>query len=322
MIRYSFIIPHKNIPDLLVRCVDSIPKREDVDVVVVDDGSSCAVRNSTEFKEIADRGVNIILTDENLGAGHARNIGLEAAAGEWVIFSDADDHFEPGVLDSLDHYADEPYDVVFFKTQCLRADDPHKFGERQSMCERWNRLMDDTIKGSYDSRIKLMVDCVVPWGKMIRRQFLLDNNIRFETVPFSNDVVWSTLLLTNINKDKVCCSDSIVYNLTERSNSLSKKDTPEAFLCRSGVFMRRYHLLKDSGYASYEDPVNYPVGFEKAKSYGPGTLIKYFRLVKSMEQCIPLEYEVEKKCHFRYPYLYFTTLLMQSIRNKELRNER
>ena len=39
MYNYSFIIPHKNCPDLLQRCVDSIPERDDVQVIVVDDNS-------------------------------------------------------------------------------------------------------------------------------------------------------------------------------------------------------------------------------------------------------------------------------------------
>jgi len=39
MINYSIIIPHKNIPHLLVRCLDSIPQREDVQIIVADDNS-------------------------------------------------------------------------------------------------------------------------------------------------------------------------------------------------------------------------------------------------------------------------------------------
>ena len=39
MINYSIIIPHKNIPNLLQRCLDSIPNREDVQIIVVDDNS-------------------------------------------------------------------------------------------------------------------------------------------------------------------------------------------------------------------------------------------------------------------------------------------
>jgi len=42
---YSFIIPHKNCPDLLQRCVDSIPERDDVQVIVVDDNSDEGKKN-------------------------------------------------------------------------------------------------------------------------------------------------------------------------------------------------------------------------------------------------------------------------------------
>ena len=319
MINYTFVIPHKDIPELLARCVASIPKREDVEVIVVDDGSGQSVRNSDVFKRISANGVQIILTDERLGAGNARNVGLEAAEGEWVIFADADDYFEPAMLDALDQFIDSPLDVVFFKTQCIESDNPQRYGSRQRMCEKWNGLIDDIINGDDEATANLLVDCVVPWGKMVRRQFLIDYAIKFETVPFSNDVVWTALILANIDRKRLGCSDKLIYSLTERTESLSKNETAEAFLCRCGVFQRRYHILKESGYANYEAPVNYPVNFEKAKSYGPGTLIKYFRLVKSMETDIPPEYEIEKKLHFRYPYLYFTVLLLQSFKKKRIR---
>jgi len=39
MYNYSIIIPHYNIPELLMRCLKSIPKRDDIQVIVVDDGS-------------------------------------------------------------------------------------------------------------------------------------------------------------------------------------------------------------------------------------------------------------------------------------------
>ena len=39
MIKYSIIIPHHNIPKLLRRCLKTIPWRQDVQVIVVDNGS-------------------------------------------------------------------------------------------------------------------------------------------------------------------------------------------------------------------------------------------------------------------------------------------
>lgn len=40
MINYSIIIPHKNISSLLRRCLDSIPERDDLEIIVVDDNSN------------------------------------------------------------------------------------------------------------------------------------------------------------------------------------------------------------------------------------------------------------------------------------------
>ena len=40
VINYSIIIPHKNIPSLLQRCLDSIPLRDDIQIIIVDDNSS------------------------------------------------------------------------------------------------------------------------------------------------------------------------------------------------------------------------------------------------------------------------------------------
>ena len=36
---YSIIIPHRNIPQLLQRCIDSIPSRDDLQIIIVDDNS-------------------------------------------------------------------------------------------------------------------------------------------------------------------------------------------------------------------------------------------------------------------------------------------
>ena len=47
--KYSIIIPHKNTPALLVRCVASIPKRDDLQIVVVDDNSDPSIVDFDNF---------------------------------------------------------------------------------------------------------------------------------------------------------------------------------------------------------------------------------------------------------------------------------
>lgn len=91
MINYSIIIPHHNIPDLLGRCLRSIPEREDVQVIVVDDNSPGNENYLRDIPELSRKNVEFYITKDGLGAGHARNVGLSHAIGKWLVFSDSDD---------------------------------------------------------------------------------------------------------------------------------------------------------------------------------------------------------------------------------------
>jgi len=59
MIYYSFVIPHYNTPDLLQRLIDSIPQREDIEVIVVDDNS-----DDDKKARVSRPDVNIIFLDK------------------------------------------------------------------------------------------------------------------------------------------------------------------------------------------------------------------------------------------------------------------
>ena len=69
MINYSIIIPHKNIPNLLQRCLDSIPNREDVQIIVVDDNSDPNIVDFDKFPGLNRCNVEVIFTKEGKGAG-------------------------------------------------------------------------------------------------------------------------------------------------------------------------------------------------------------------------------------------------------------
>ena len=111
MFSYTIIIPHKNCPDLLKRCVDSIPVRDDVQIIVVDDNSDEDKKPSLERK-----GLEVVLLDaaSSKGAGRARNVGLKHAKGKWLLFADADDYYTDNLSKFLDKYADDDTtDIVY-----------------------------------------------------------------------------------------------------------------------------------------------------------------------------------------------------------------
>lgn len=90
---YSIIIPHYNIPDLLRRSLASVPRREDVQIIVIDDCSN--EQALAELREIEKDFpyVQFLYSEQNKTAGHARNVGLEYANGDYIMFADADDFF-------------------------------------------------------------------------------------------------------------------------------------------------------------------------------------------------------------------------------------
>ena len=99
MIKVSVIIPVYNSEDYLQECLDSLLKQtlHEIEIICVDDGSTDGSLQILEKNAANDKRIQI-LHQENLHAGVARNNGLKAAHGEYVIFLDSDDFFELTLL--------------------------------------------------------------------------------------------------------------------------------------------------------------------------------------------------------------------------------
>lgn len=91
---FSIIIPHYNTSGLLQRLLDTIPARDDTEIIVVDDAS-----RQDELKAVRQccgnrtRQARLLCRDTNGGGGAARNDAMRAARGRWLMFADADDYF-------------------------------------------------------------------------------------------------------------------------------------------------------------------------------------------------------------------------------------
>lgn len=86
--RVSILIPVYNQEKLIERCINSIPKRDDIEIIVVDD---CSTDNTLKVLEKFDN-IKVIKNDKNLGIGLTRNKLLDNASGEYVFFLDSDDY--------------------------------------------------------------------------------------------------------------------------------------------------------------------------------------------------------------------------------------
>lgn len=241
---YSIIIPHYNIPGLLMRCLDSIPVREDVQVIVVDDNSPEADTYQERYPSLSRPYLEFYRATKGGGAGYARNIGINLSKGEWLIFADADDYFVGNLSTILDTHKDDTADIIFFRSLCVMSDDTSKPSDRIGFLEAY---IDQAIKTG-DINL-LRYQHIVPWGKLYRRSLILSNSIRFEEIPYSNDIVFCTL--AGCKAKSIQISESYLYINTWRQNSLTDNFLlkPGELEVRSKACFRQYRIIYESGYA-------------------------------------------------------------------------
>lgn len=103
---FSIITPTFNRPQLLQRAIQSVVTQQfdDLEYIVINDGSSANYddvikKNSTQIN------CYINLT-KSFGASFSRNLGIQKAKGQWIVFLDDDDEFELGYLHHLKNYID------------------------------------------------------------------------------------------------------------------------------------------------------------------------------------------------------------------------
>ena len=237
---YSFIIPHKNSPDLLRRCIYSIPERDDVQIIVVDD-------NSDEDKkpQIERENVEVVLldADHSKGAGRARNVGLKRAIGKWLLFADADDYYSDGFINILDGYVSRTVDILYFNF--IYKDG--KTGDILSLHYQKHFVDFDGSKKSLD-QVKFRHN--VPWTKMISREYILRNGFLFEETINGNDILFSMTI--GRHTDNVLVEKRPLYVYLRNDNSLfNSKDTPQTALCRLTHRIKLNYFYKSIGYPEW-----------------------------------------------------------------------
>lgn len=233
---FSFIIPHKNIPDLLVRCVSSIPKRNDIEIIIVDDNSSDKIVDFDKFPFINDPEINIIFDKSGKGAGHARNLGMDAAKGRWLVFMDADDYCMPCVSKAMDKFCDTDYDMVIFPPISLDS-------ETCALANRTDYALSIINKYNYNPDAyanELRYDLSYVWSKFFKKSVIDEFGIRFEESRVHNDVRFATL--ASFYSKKIIVSNYTIYcNVARNNNITSTYDiSDEIIMERIRIYAERY----------------------------------------------------------------------------------
>lgn len=238
---FSVIVPHHNIPNLLKRCLDSIPKRSDLQIIVVDDGSDENGLSKLKILENIYQHVEFYYSTPAQGGGFARNMGLSKARGRYVLFADADDYFNPCLNEILDEYKDTEKDLVFFNTNSLDTD-YYTFCHR---CWQVNYFIEMSEKDKGKALFGLRYRFGEPWCKLIRRDIITANNIKFDETIIHNDTTFSYLV--GFYSETFAIDKRALYCVTQRTGSVSKQVSVQRWFVRTEVFARANSFFKKHG---------------------------------------------------------------------------
>lgn len=103
--RFSIIVPIYNVEQYLVECLDSLlcQSFSDFEVILIDDVSrDQSAKIAQDYARKNPQCMTFIQHETNKGLGGARNTGIQAAKGEFLLFLDSDDYLRPDALEKLD----------------------------------------------------------------------------------------------------------------------------------------------------------------------------------------------------------------------------
>ena len=198
--KISVIIPLYNAEKYIRECLVSVlaSKFQDYEVLVVDD---CSTDNSVaEVKKLLPHfggRLKIFSTEKNSGGpGVPRNVGIKNASGKYVTFIDNDDMILPDALKIFFETA-EAYDAQIVQTdKFLFFDKEFKSDTlRIHYMRKKEELLNEPTFESADIRYRIRHVVSgkynhLPWGKLFRRDFILENKIEFPQMQYGEDFIF------------------------------------------------------------------------------------------------------------------------------------
>ena len=233
---YSIIIPYRDKYDLFVKAVNSIPDREDIQIIIVDNAPQSLLQEQIPIRMLNK--VTYITSSPFKGAGCARNVGLKHVQGRYILFLDADDYFTSEAFFAFDKYLKENYNIVFFKPTSIKLSDDSMSNRHLKYCN----LIDEYIKKGNGEALRYR--WYTPWSKLFNANYVCSNKFLFEEIKVGNDT-WFSVITGHFAKT-ITADESIVYAVTEGENgsSLTQIRTEENYFVRFQMMIRINNFLK------------------------------------------------------------------------------
>lgn len=223
-IAVSVIIPVYNSEKYIQQCLETVAGQtlKNIEIICINDNSSDNSLNILTMFSNNDSRIKVYSNYDKLGAGVSRNKGLALAKGQYITFLDADDYFEKDFLKSM-------YTMCYNDNSDVGVCDCYWI---ENSCKKYYPAKENNIPKlfsptKYNNKIfSIFLD--VPWNKIYRRKFILENNIIFQDLPNSNDVYFANIVLLFANKITYI-NKAFIYYRCNIDGQISRKRNKNPF---------------------------------------------------------------------------------------------
>ena len=295
MSKVSIIVPVYKTANTLSRCIESIQQQDyaDFELILIDDGSPD--RSGEICDEYAEKDQRIkVIHKPNGGVSSARNAGLDAATGEYIVFVDSDDYVTETYLSDL---LVDGYDFVIAGYIEENVDGVRRRVVRASADVR-------EISFNPEDQYKVLSSGYTiygSWSKLYKRSIIEKNNIKFDINNcMGEDTMFSSDYLVHCKSFRIIEQTPYIYvrygNSTTLSTTISKR------------FLISYEQTEKRVYDNFISFLGYADDYTEAVKR---RLVFYFLIMLAdKEASIKRKFEI-------YDYLYSNDLFVEALEQRE-----
>lgn len=212
----SVIIPAYNAQETIERAINSVDLKK-CELIVVIDGAT------DKTLEICQKIDNIkIIMQENQGQAKARINGVKEATGKYIMFLDADDYYNPEVIDKLEEVITRYKQPDLIRFRYKRDYEQYKYFDKEKYLRR-----KDFRKNVYPMFIEgYMLNAV--WTNCVKKEVLDRCKIEGNTIKYGEDLLMNLEIFSNINN--VVFINDILYNYVYMQNSITNNRNSKKIL--------------------------------------------------------------------------------------------
>jgi CDP-glycerol glycerophosphotransferase len=233
----SVIVPVYRVAEFLPECLDSILSGDfDIEVIAVDDASPDASGAILDQRAAADPRLRVVHLEHNGGQGHARNLALEQAAGDYVWFVDGDDMVADGGLAAITaSLAVSKPDVLLINWESL-------YPGGRTEANPYGRLLPAVPADgcTLEEQPQLIDLTMTSWSKLFRRDFLAGLGVSFAGGIHEDIAVTCAALL---GADVIGAVQAVCYRYRRERKGSALATTSRGHFAVFDAYQRVFELL-------------------------------------------------------------------------------